>query len=54
MSKPKVTWGMFRELTKDIPDDEEVIFDGGGVYPIRVDLEETLANFTNDNTVVLI
>ena len=22
MNKPKVTWGMFRELTKDIPDDE--------------------------------
>jgi len=31
-----------------------VIFESGGVYPIRVDLEETRANFTNDNTVVLV
>ena len=53
MNKPKVTWGMFRELTKDIPDDEEVIFESCDVYPVKVDLEETLANFTNDNTVVL-
>ena len=52
-----MTWKEFRELTQDIPDEEEVIFcaeDDLEYYPkMIVDKETTLRNFTNDNTICL-
>ena len=51
-----MTWREFRDLTAGIPDDEEVVFEclsGFGYQDLTVDEEETIANFFNDNTVIL-
>lgn len=51
-----MTWGDFRKLTKDIPDEEEVFFNINsdfGYIGAVVDEEETRANMTNDNTIIL-
>lgn len=50
-----MTWKEFRELTKDIPEDEDVYFEcyNGGYNTLTVDETATLANFTNDNSIVL-
>lgn len=49
-------WKQFRELTKDIPDEEPVIFDVNTCYGYScavVDEQETRANMANDNTIIL-
>ena len=50
-----MTWKEFRNLTKDIPEDEDVYFEcyNGGHSVLSIDLTSTLANFTNDNTIIL-
>lgn len=48
----KLTWKQFRELTADIPDDDEVYFNIEG-KDLIVDVDLTKRNFTNDNTVIL-
>ena len=52
-----MNWKQFRELTKDIPDDETVFFEVDtchGYFGAIVDEEETRANMANDNTIILI
>ena len=50
-----MTWKEFRNLTKDIPEDEDVYFEcyNDGYRALTVDEATTLANFTNDNTIIL-
>lgn len=52
-----MTWKEFRQLTQDIPGDEEVYFEAYvhriGRLGLTVEESETKANFTNDNTVIL-
>jgi len=51
-----MNWKQFRELTKDIPDEEEVFFNVDtcqGYFGAIVDEQETRASMTNDNTIIL-
>ena len=56
MNWKPMNWKQFRELTKDIPDEEEVFFcvdSDCGYFDAVVDEEETRASMTNDNTIIL-
>ncbi len=51
-----MNWKQFRELTKDVPDNEEVFFDviiGHRYFCLVVDEQKTRASMTNDNTIIL-
>jgi len=51
-----MNWKQFRELTKDIPDNEEVFFyvnTDYGYFSAVVDEQETCDNMSNDNTIIL-
>ena len=51
-----MNWKQFRELTKDIPDEEEVVFNINtdfGYINAEVDEDETRVNMSNGNAIIL-
>ena len=47
-----MNWREFRQLTSNIPDEEEMYLDLNGKL-LKVNKQETECNFTNDNTIIL-